>query len=239
MKRLSVVVPCFNEEGNLDRLALRVLAAPAPEGWTLSLLLVDDGSHDGTWARIRALACDGRVAGVRLERNGGVQKAVLAGLSAAGGDAAAVMDADLQDPPEQLASMLRSLEECGADAVVGLKAVRRDSAPLLASAKALAMSVLPFRRGEGDFCVLARPCLERLLRCGRESTPFRVRRQWALRGRPVVYASYEREARRAGRSAFNWRSLGKLWLLMLAELLRGPVPALRPAPAFRETLGTP
>jgi dolichol-phosphate mannosyltransferase len=99
-KRLSVVVPCFNEADVLARTYARLREALAGEGDALELVFVDDGSTDGTWEKLRELArADARIVAVRLSRNFGHQYALSAGLDLASGEHVAVIDADLQDPP--------------------------------------------------------------------------------------------------------------------------------------------
>src|SRR5215212_8371071 len=107
---LSVVVPCFNEEEVVAELHRRVTAAceavPSYE-----LVLVDDGSTDRTWARMVELAAsDPRVVLVGLSRNYGHQLALTAGLGLCRGERVLILDADLQDPPELLAEMLRIMD---------------------------------------------------------------------------------------------------------------------------------
>src|SRR5215510_15349425 len=114
--RLTIVAPCYREQGGLKELHRRVTeAARAAVGDSYELVLVNDGSPDGTWAGICALGdADPRVVGVNLSRNHGHQLALSAGLSLARGERIFMLDADLQDPPELLASMMRALDE-GAD----------------------------------------------------------------------------------------------------------------------------
>ena len=98
---LSIVVPVFNEEAVLETLHRRIVAALQRSRETFELVLVDDGSRDGSWEKMRQLAAqDARVTLVRLSRNFGHQIAVTAGIDAALGEAVVLMDADLQDPPE-------------------------------------------------------------------------------------------------------------------------------------------
>ena len=110
--RLSVVVPCFNEEHalkHLQRALLDVLPGVAEE---FEVLLVDDGSRDGTLAVMRRLcAADPRFRYLALSRNFGKEAAMLAGLSQARGDAVAIMDADLQHPPALLSAMVELLDQ--------------------------------------------------------------------------------------------------------------------------------
>ena len=108
--KLSVVIPCFNEEESLPATLERVLGVVKPVCKDFEILLVDDGSRDATWVCIsRASAADERVRGIRLARNFGHQIALSAGLHAAQGDRIFIIDADLQDPPELLPKMMGAL----------------------------------------------------------------------------------------------------------------------------------
>ncbi len=105
---ISIVVPAFNEEGNLERLYEEILQHTADLDLG-ELLIVDDGSRDGTWANIQALhKRDPRVVGLRFSRNFGHQYALLAGLNAAKGNAVITMDADLQHPPALIPAMVKN-----------------------------------------------------------------------------------------------------------------------------------
>jgi len=98
---LSIVVPAFNEEDNVEPMHQRLAAALEGAVDSFEVLFVDDGSTDGTWERITAAAAgDPRVRGVRFARNFGHQAAVTAGVDLARGCAVVIIDADLQDPPE-------------------------------------------------------------------------------------------------------------------------------------------
>ena len=104
---VSVVVPMFNEAGNVERL-IQELEQHLPDGSEhYEILLVDDGSADQTWPRIEQIASQNyRVKGIRLSRNFGHQNALLAGLSKARGAAIISMDGDLQHPPASLPEMI-------------------------------------------------------------------------------------------------------------------------------------
>ena len=120
---LSVVVPVFNEEGTLRELHRR-LAAALPPDERHEIVLVDDGSTDGSWQLMGQLAAsDPRLRVVRLSRNFGHQAAITAGLDEARGDAVVVMDADLQDPPELIAEFLAKWRE-GHQVVYGVRQER-------------------------------------------------------------------------------------------------------------------
>src|SRR3954469_16723887 len=117
---LSIVIPCYNEEENIELLHRRVSdAAARVVGTDYEIILVNDGSKDNTWERIASLCDhDPRVVGVDLSRNHGHQLALSAGLSVCDGQRILILDADLQDPPEILPDMYQLMDE-GADVVYG------------------------------------------------------------------------------------------------------------------------
>ncbi len=111
---ISLITPAFNEAANLPALYERIVralsAADVPWEW----IVVDDHSRDGTFAVVERLAAaDARVKGLRLAKNSGSHVAITCGLHHAAGDAAVIMAADLQDPPETLAAMLEKWRSGG------------------------------------------------------------------------------------------------------------------------------
>ena len=128
---LSVVVPCYNEELCVEALHVAVSAVMAPlaERVEVEFRFVDDGSRDGTLAKLRELrGRDGRVHYLSLSRNFGKEAALLAGLESARGDYVVVMDADLQDPPGCLPTMFEALESGGYDCVATRRSTRAGEA---------------------------------------------------------------------------------------------------------------
>ena len=127
---LSVVLPAFNEEEMAPRAADVISALLEQAQIPHELIFVDDGSRDRTWARIqeksRALP---QVRGVRFSRNFGKEAAIFAGLAQARGDCVAVMDCDLQHPPEKVVEMYRLWQQ-GYQVVEGIKASRGKENPL-------------------------------------------------------------------------------------------------------------
>jgi len=116
---LSVVVPVYNSESMLPTLVQRLTAVLPPLTGTLEILLVNDGSRDGSWKAIEALMVqDPRVRGIDLMRNYGQHNALLAGIRAATGTVIITLDDDLQNPPEEIPKLLAALE-AGADVVYG------------------------------------------------------------------------------------------------------------------------
>lgn len=126
MLELSIVVPCFNEQPGLAELVRRCCAsAVSAVGDSYELILVDDGSIDGTWDAITSqIPSHPNIVAIKLSRNYGHQIALTAGLSAVRGKVVLVIDADLQDPPELLNDMLGKMRESGADVVYGQRRTR-------------------------------------------------------------------------------------------------------------------
>jgi dolichol-phosphate mannosyltransferase len=120
--RLSVVVPLFNEEDNVPVLQSELAAALA--AFDYELVLVDDGSGDGTAARV---VRDGRTRLLRLARNTGQSAAMFAGIMAARGQIIALIDGDLQNDPADIPRLIALLED-GADLACGFRAKRKDTA---------------------------------------------------------------------------------------------------------------
>ena len=109
---ISVALPVFNEADNLDELNERLTRVLGATGRTWEIIYVDDGSADSSFAKMAAFAkADPRVRALRFSRNFGHQMALTAGVDAARGRVVAVMDADLQDPPELLSEMLKKVDE--------------------------------------------------------------------------------------------------------------------------------
>lgn len=121
---VSVVLPVFNEEENLDELLSRLVAALEGCGRSFEVVFVDDGSRDRSFEKLAAFARDDRrLRVIRFSRNFGHQMALTAGVDHARGRCVAVMDADLQDPPELLSEMLARADE-GYEVVYAVRAAR-------------------------------------------------------------------------------------------------------------------
>jgi len=134
MPEISVVVPIYNEVDNIAPLLAELRAALAVVGKTHEIVLVDDGSTDGSAERLAAEAAhDPTLVVIRFERNAGQSAALAVGLRAARGDVLVTLDADLQNDPADLPRLLAALE--GADLVSGIRAKRQDTALRLLSSR--------------------------------------------------------------------------------------------------------
>ncbi len=213
--RLSVVVPCYREEAGLHELYRRVTrSAAAAVGDDFELILVNDGSPDGTWAVMRSLTeRDPRVVSVSLSRNHGHQLALSAGLSLARGDRVFMLDADLQDPPELLADMMRAMDE-GAEVVYGQRR-RRVGETLFKKATANVfyrllgqLTDVRIPQDAGDFRLITRRVSD-VLKAMPESHRF-VRGMVSWAGFKQVPIAYDRQPRATGSSGYPLRKMLRL-----------------------------
>jgi dolichol-phosphate mannosyltransferase len=211
---ISVVIPVHNEEEVFPQLLHRLRAAAA--GWNddYELLFVDDGSSDRSLAlMIDAAREDPRVRIVKLSRNFGHQAAISAGLEQARGDAVAVIDGDLQDPPEELARFLAKWRE-GYEVVYGIRRGRKEGL-LLRGAYALfyrmlhVVSDIEIPVDAGDFAVMDRKVVDALRFRFPEQIRF-IRGLRAYAGFRQIGLEYERHQRAGGQPSYNVASLFKL-----------------------------
>ncbi|MBL8827367.1 MAG: glycosyltransferase family 2 protein [Planctomycetaceae bacterium] len=123
---LSTVIPVYNEAESLEQLFAELCEVATTHGYELDVIFVDDGSTDGSWAKIVELAGrDSRVRGIRFRRNFGKAAALNAGFAAVRGEHAMTLDADLQDDPHEIPNFLAKINS-GLDVVSGWKQTRHD-----------------------------------------------------------------------------------------------------------------
>jgi len=213
MTALSIVVPCFNEEACLHELYTRLgAAARIAVGEDYELVLVNDGSRDASWPKMQQMAAaDSHVVAVNLSRNHGHQLALTAGLDLCRGDAILIIDADLQDPPELLPSMLAAMREQQADVVYG---VRKSRAGETAFKRATAHGFyrLLSRATEvdipldaGDFRLMSRRALDALLAMPEQARFIRGMVAWI--GFRQVPFPYDRGERFAGETKYPLKKM--------------------------------
>jgi glycosyltransferase involved in cell wall biosynthesis len=207
---LSVVVPCFNEAANLERVVASLTAELPAVSPRFEVILVDDGSSDDTLGLMRRLAAaDSRISYVALSRNFGKEAAMLAGLRRAAGDAVAIMDADGQHPPELLARMVPLLDH-GFDQVIarrtrdGERVTRRILSRLYYRLMNRLVDVR-MQDGAGDFRVLSRRAVDALLALP-ESNRF-SKGLFAWIGFDTATVDFTNVERHAGSSTWTMRKL--------------------------------
>lgn len=206
---LSVVAPLFNEEASVANLHSRLRAAL--QGVPLELIMVDDGSTDGTPRMLAELAnSDPSVRVITLSRNFGHQAALTAGLDHARGDVAVMMDSDLQDPPELIPTMLEHWR-LGSDVVYAVRRLRAgETRTKLASARWFyrlfsGLTQIELEQNAGDFRLLDRCALD-VLSSMRERNRF-LRGMTVWVGFSQTAVPYDRDPRHAGETKYTARRM--------------------------------
>jgi glycosyltransferase involved in cell wall biosynthesis len=229
---LSVVVPLLNEKNNLLELHRRLATVTEKLGCDREIILVDDGSIDGSDQIIRDLvARDPTVTGLRLSRNFGHEAASTAGMDAAHGDITVLMDADLQDPPE-LVERMYELWKQGNQIVYAVRRRRPGESRLKLSAAWLFYRALNFLSevsiplDAGDFRLMDARVLQSLRKC-REQDRF-VRGLVAWTGFRSAAIEYDRPPRSSGKTHYG---LLKLFFLSLDAFVGFSISPLRLASA--------
>ena len=210
---LSVVVPAYNEEAVLTQFHERLKAVLAQLPLDHEIIYVNDGSRDRTLTILEELhAKDASIGVINLSRNFGKEAAMTAGLDLAHGDAAVVIDADLQDPPELIAEFVRIWREEGYDVVYATRESRAGESWVKRSTASAfywvmsKVSDVSIPRDTGDFRLMSRRALD-ALKGLREHHRF-MKGLFAWVGFPSKAVLYERDPRFAGETKWNYL---KLW----------------------------
>ena len=214
-KLLSLIVPVFNEEEVLPASYARMSAAmQALTGYDYEIIYVNDGSRDGTMKQLRAIAKEHKeVRVISFSRNFGHQLAVTAGMDNARGDALIIIDADLQDPPEVIAELVKAWEN-GADIAYG-KRLKREGETVFKKLTALcyyrlinAMSAYPIPLDTGDFRLLDKKVADVFLKMREHNRFLRGMSGWM--GFDAVPVEYVRHERQAGKTKYTLKKMLRL-----------------------------
>lgn len=211
-KLLSIVVPVFNEEDNVEPLchAVTRVMSSLSDRYDYELIFTDNHSTDNTFKRLEELAShDNRVRIFRFSRNFGFQRSIYTGYIKANGDAAIQLDCDMQDPPELIPEFLRLWEQ-GYQVVYGIRRSRKESVWINGLRKVfyrlidlLSEDYLP--HDAGDFRLLDRQVLDELKKV-EDSQPY-LRGTVAAIGFNQIGIPYDRAERVRGKSKFSWGDL--------------------------------
>lgn len=224
---LSLVIPVFNEAENLGELITRCLTVCRQSGRKFEIILVDDGSMDGSGSMITEAAKQygPEVVGVLLNRNYGQHAAVIAGLAQSRGDIVLTLDADLQNPPEEIPKLLQEMEK-GFDVVGTVRLHRRDSL-FRKYSSALVNSMV--RRATGvmmhDYgCMLRayrRPIIQAMLQCREHSTFIPILANSFARTTSEITVAHE--SRQRGDSKYSLFKLISLQFDLLTSMSTFPL----------------
>ena len=227
-KKVTILVPCYNEEKCLPMLYARlneVILSLTQYDW--ELLFVNDGSKDNTLSFIEGLnAGDPRVAYIDLSRNFGKENAMLAGFDYASGDCMIIMDADLQDPPEIIVDMLKMWEE-GVDDVYAKRRTRGKESLLRGSLSKLFYYILDkstrydVLKNVGDFRLLDRKCIDALKQLRENERYTKGLFCWIGFNKQEIL--FDRGDRAGGETKWNYRSLFNLAIEGITSFTTAPL----------------
>lgn len=211
-KTLSVVLPAYNEEQMIEKTTETIRNIMDQEGIPYELIFVNDGSKDGTWDKIlEQKEKNPHVKGVCFSRNFGKESAISAGLDQAAGACVAVMDCDLQHPPETLVTMYR-LWESGFQVIEGIKASRGKESLVYKMFAKTFYKIISNATGidmsrASDFKLLDRQVVDEYLRLPERNVFFRALSSWV--GFKTTYVEFDVQKREAGESKWSFKSLVK------------------------------
>ncbi len=211
MTNISVIIPVYNEEDNIQPLYERLKSVMQNMKVTYELIFVNDGSQDKTIRLVKALAYKTKeVKYIDFSRNFGHQIAVTAGLDKANGDAIVIIDADLQDPPELIAEMYEKMKE-GYEVVYAKRKKRSGESVMKLWTASMFYRILSritsisIPVDTGDFRIMDKKIVE-ILRQMPEKNKF-LRGQISWIGFNQTFIEYEREERQAGETGYTYRKM--------------------------------
>lgn len=214
-KKISVVVPVYNEEDNINELynAVNTVMHSSNNKYEYEFIFTDNHSTDKSFEILSGLAeADKKVKVIRFSKNFGYQKSILTGYLNASGNAAIQLDCDMQDPPSMIIEFLKLWEE-GYDVVYGIRVSRKESF-IMRSLRKLSYRIINFLSEDdipldaGDFRLIDRKIIEELRKI-EDSQPY-IRGTIATLGFKQIGFPYERNERKRGKSKFLLRHLVQL-----------------------------
>ena len=223
---ISIVIPSYNEEGNVSHTAEVVIRIMEKNNIPFELVFVNDGSSDGTWGRLEAMALkDERIVAVNFSRNFGKEAAIFAGLETARGDAVVLMDCDLQHPPETIVEMYKIWKNNDIDVVEGRKSDRGKENKAYRGMSLLFYKLIKKTSGldmdaASDFKLLDRRAVDALLRMPERLTFFRAMSSWVGFKTEKVY--FEVAEREVGESKWTTRQLIKFAINNITSFTSAP-----------------
>lgn len=212
MSKISVVVPCYNEEESLPLFYREVTAVLSGMDVDYELVFIDDGSSDGTQRELKALAqADRRCRYVIFSRNFGKEAGMYAGLAEAEGDYCVIMDADLQHPPQLLPKMYSALAEEGYDCCGGKRKGRQGDGALRGFLSRAFYKVgkkltnMDMSDGYGDFRMMKRSVVDAILEM-KEYNRY-MKGLYSFVGFSTKWIEYDNVERMCGETKWNLKSL--------------------------------
>lgn len=226
MSLLSVVIPAYNEEKMIAKTAETIGKILEKARISYELVFVDDGSKDGTWEQIETTSrSDSHITGVRFSRNFGKESAMMAGLANAKGACCAVMDCDLQHPPETLVEMYRLWQQ-GYEVIEGIKRSRGKESALHRLCAGTFYNIISKAANidmthASDFKLLDRRAVDALLQMPERNAFFRAMSSWI--GFRSASVEFDVRERTEGESKWSTRLLVKYALTNIVSFSSAPM----------------
>lgn len=228
MKKVSIIVPAYNEQDSLPFLYERLeKIVNEVNGYEFEILFVNDGSKDETLKLIKEYReKDSRISYIDFSRNFGKEIAMIAGLDYATGDAVIFMDADLQDPPELIPEMIKLWEE-GYDDVYAQRRTRKGETLLKKFTSKMYYKVLQsltnveIQKDTGDFRLLDRRCVNALKKMRESQRCSKSMFSWIGYNKKAIM--YDRDPRIAGKTKWNYRKLTNLAIDGITSFTTSPL----------------
>lgn len=229
MKKISVIVPCFNEAEALPLFTAELLrVADEMSGYDFEILFVDDGSADDTLKLVRGYAeKDARIKYISFSRNFGKEAAMYAGFCSVTGDYAAVMDADMQDPPSLLCEMVRIIEQEGYDSVATRRVTRKGEPPVRSLCARLFYKLInrisdaDIVDGARDFRLMKREMVNAIISMSEYNRFSKGIFGWI--GFKTYWLEYENTERVAGETKWSFRKLFKYSIQGIINFSEAPL----------------
>ena len=228
MKKITIIIPAYNEEESLPHLYERLeKLMSSMEHYEFEILFVNDGSKDNTINLIKEYReKDNRISYVDFSRNFGKEIAMIAGLDYATGDCVIFMDADLQDPPELIPELVKYWEE-GYDDVYAKRSSRKGETWLKKFTSKMYYRVLqhltnvPIQQDTGDFRLLDRRCVNALRKMRESQRNSKSMFSWI--GYKKKEVLYDRDPRIAGKTKWNYKKLVDLAIDGITSFTTSPL----------------
>ena len=225
-RMISLVIPVYNEEENLPSLMARLRPVMAELNRPWEIILVDDGSRDGSLSILKGFTVDPEVRVVELTRNYGQHAAILAGFSVVRGGIVVTLDADLQNPPEEIPRLIQTMEEGAFDVVGTIRKRRKDSLFRILPSRAVNMVARKITGvGMTDWgCMLRayrRKVVERMIECHEHATFIPALATHF--GKRVTEIEVAHEERHGGKSNYPLRKLVNLQFDLVASFSELPL----------------
>ncbi|MCI5806877.1 MAG: glycosyltransferase family 2 protein [Clostridium sp.] len=225
---LSIILPTYNEEGNIENAYHKIKEVLAPKGIQFELVFVNDGSKDRSFEIIRQLAdkvTDAKILGLSFSRNFGKEAAIFAGLSHATGDVCAVMDCDMQHPPETLLDMYALWQE-GFEIIEGVKRSRGKENFIYKGFAKLFYSLISRSTGiemqrSSDFKMLDRKVVDEYIKLPERNIFFRALSSWL--GYKSAIVEFDVKERTSGTTKWSAKSLVKYAIGSICSFTTAPM----------------